>query len=74
MAQDKYQQAAQLMAAVETQLASMGIRLLYIDMMEFERNLASLRAKLDEKALAKFRAKGRAMKLEQAIEYALEVV
>ncbi len=73
VAQDKYPHAAQLMAAVETHLASVGIRLVYMDRMEYERNLARLRAKLEERALAKFWAKGRALTLEQAIEYALEI-
>ncbi len=73
VAQGNYQHGAQLMAAVETQLASLGVRLVYMDRMEFERNLARLRAKLDEKALAKFWAKGRALTLERSIEYALEI-
>lgn len=70
--QDKYQHAAQMMAAVETQLVTIGIRLLHMDKMDYESNLARLRSNLDEKALAKFWAKGRALTLEQAIEYALE--
>jgi hypothetical protein len=36
-----------------------------------ERGVASLRAQLDEAALVTAWAKGRAMTLEQAIEYAL---
>ena len=60
------------MAAVETHLALFSVRLLYVDKMEYERNLAFLRAQLDEKALAKFWVKGKAMSFEQAITFALE--
>jgi hypothetical protein len=60
------------MAAVEIQLATMGMRLLPVDKMEYERSLAHLRANMDEKALAKFWAKGKAMTLEKAIAFALE--
>jgi predicted ATPase len=72
VAQSKFARAAQIMAAVESQLVSMGMRLLPVDKMEYERNLAHLRANLDEKVLTKFWAKGREMSLEQAIEFALE--
>ena len=60
------------MAAVETQLASMGMGLLPVDNMEYERNLAHLRANMDEKDLAKFWAKGKAMSLDEVIAFALE--
>jgi len=70
--QRKFERAAKLMAAVETQLASMGMRLLPVDKMECERNLAHLRANMDEKALVKFWAKGREMSFEQVIAFALE--
>jgi len=70
--QGKFERGATLMAAVETQLASMSMRLLPVDNMEYERNLAHLRTNLDEKILTKFWAKGQEMFLEQAIEFALE--
>src|SRR5215213_3057999 len=70
--QRKFERAARLMAAVESQLASMGMRLLPVDKMEYEHNLAHLRANMDEKALAKFWAKGREMSFEQVIAFALE--
>jgi len=70
--QGKFERGATLMAAVETQLASMGMRLLPVDKMEYERNLAYLRANLDEKALTKFWAKGKGMSLEETIEFALK--
>ena len=70
--QGKIERAATLMAAVETQLAWIGIRLLYIDRMEYERNLARLHAILDEKTLVKFWEKGKTMSFEDAIAFALE--
>jgi predicted ATPase/DNA-binding SARP family transcriptional activator len=70
--QGKFARAAQIMAAVETQLVSMGMRLLPVDKMEYERNLAHLRANMDKKAVIKFWAKGKRMSLQQAIVFALQ--
>jgi tetratricopeptide (TPR) repeat protein len=70
--QEKFARAAQIMAAVETQLASMGMRLLPVDKMEYERNLSQLRAQLDMAVFEKAWFKGRAMPLEQAVEFALQ--
>jgi hypothetical protein len=70
--QGKFERGVTLIAAVETQLATMGMRLLPVDKLEYERNLAHLRAKLDEKTLNKFWIKGNAMSLEKAIALALE--
>jgi len=72
MAQWKFERATKLMAAVETQLTSIGIRLLFVDKMEYERNLARLSANLDEKARAKFWERGKQLTMEQAIAFALE--
>jgi hypothetical protein len=72
LAQGKFERAAQLMGAVETQLALFNVRLLYMDNKEYERNLALLRAKLDEKPLAKFWEKGKGMSFEEAIAFALQ--
>jgi len=72
VAQGKFERAARLMAAVETQLSAIGIRLLHIDKMEYDRNLAQLRAQYDEKSLTKFWAKGKSMSLDEAIAFALE--
>jgi non-specific serine/threonine protein kinase len=74
VARKQYPRAAQLMGAVETQLASLGIRLLYMDKMEYDRNLAILQAKVDESTLKKFWAKGNGLSLEEAIAFALEQV
>lgn len=72
MAQSSFERAAKLMSAVETQLSLIGIRLLYLDKIEYDRNLALLHEKLDEKTLARFWAKGRGLTFEQAIEFALK--
>jgi tetratricopeptide (TPR) repeat protein len=73
-AQRKFERATTLMSAVETQLASMGIRLIYMDKMEYERNLTLLRKQLDEKVFNKFWAKGRDMSLDEATAFALEEI
>ena len=72
VAHRKLERAAKLMGAIEDQLSVMGIRLIYIDGTEYERSLASLREKLDEKTLAKFWDKGKGISLEDTIEFALE--
>jgi tetratricopeptide (TPR) repeat protein len=72
VAQEQFERAVQLMAAVDTQLSLIGIRLVYVDKVEYDRNLVLLRAKLDKRILNKFWVKGTAMALEQAITFALE--
>jgi predicted ATPase/DNA-binding SARP family transcriptional activator len=72
VARGKFEDATKLLAAVETQLATIGVELWYMDKMEYERNLALVRAKLDEKTFAKFWAKGKMMSFEEAIAFALE--
>jgi hypothetical protein len=69
--QSRFERAAKLMAAVETLLSTIGIRLLYLDKIEYDRNLHLLHEKLDEKTLTKFWAKGAAMSLDDAIALAL---
>jgi tetratricopeptide (TPR) repeat protein len=71
-AQGQFQRAAQLMGAVETQLASLGIRLLYMDKLEYDRNLAVLQTNLDERTLKKFWGTGNNLSLEEAIHFALD--
>jgi hypothetical protein len=72
VAQGKFERGVRLMAAVEIQLAAMGMRLLPVDKMEYERNLALLRTKLDEKSFKKFWTKGKAMSPEDTIAFTLE--
>jgi tetratricopeptide (TPR) repeat protein len=70
--QGTFERGATLMAAVETQLAALGMQLLPVDQMEYERNLAHLRANMNEKALTTFWARGKGMFLEEAIAFALK--
>jgi tetratricopeptide (TPR) repeat protein len=63
---------AQLLGAVETLLRSKNIRLVYMDRMEYERNLFILQKELDEETLKKFWEKGTRMSLDQATAFALE--
>jgi hypothetical protein len=72
VAQGNYPRAAQLLAAVETQMVSMGITPMYMDRQEYNRNLALLRTKIDEKNLANLWTKGREMSLEEALDFALK--
>ena len=60
------------MLAIETQLTSIGIRLLQLVKMEYERNLTLLRTQLDKKTLSKFWTKGKAISLDEPIAFALE--
>lgn len=69
--QGQLERSATLMAAVEEQLKSIGLRLLPIDRMEYERNLASLHVDLNEKTLNRAWSKGRAMLLEDAVSFAM---
>jgi hypothetical protein len=72
VAQEKYQYATQLMAAIETQMVSMGITPMYMDQQEYDRNLSQLRAQLDNAVFEKAWSKGRAMSLEQTVDFALQ--
>jgi non-specific serine/threonine protein kinase len=72
VAQGRFERAVRLISAVDALLGSLGIQLLYVDKMEFERNLIFLRTQLDEGTLTHFWARGREMSLQQAIAFALE--
>lgn len=67
----RFERAAKLMAIVEKQLSSIGIRLLYLDKIEYDRNLPLLQTKLDKLTMARLWAKGGEMSLEQGIAFAL---
>jgi tetratricopeptide (TPR) repeat protein len=71
LAQENYHRAAQLMAALETQFNAIGIRLLYMDRMEYERSLGQLNARLNEKDIHKSWDKGKIMSLDQVIAFAI---
>jgi predicted ATPase/DNA-binding SARP family transcriptional activator len=64
--------AARLFGAIESFISTLGIRLLQIDEMEYDRNVAALREKLDRVTLEKAWAKGKVMTIDQAIAFAPE--
>jgi tetratricopeptide (TPR) repeat protein len=66
------QEAARLLSAAEALLKASGSTWWPADRVEYERNLATLRAALSEAAFAAAWAEGQAMTLERAIAYALE--
>jgi len=72
VAQGKFGRAAVLKAAIDAQIASTGIHLLYIDKKEYERNILLLSEQLIGKNTDRFQAKGQSMTLEEAIAFALE--
>jgi predicted ATPase/DNA-binding SARP family transcriptional activator len=68
------ERAARLFGAAEALRESVGAALWTANRIEYERNLAALRGQLDEDALADQWVHGRALTLEQAVEYALEKI
>lgn len=70
----KPEQAARLFGAVESLLEGIGMagRMDPSDQKEFAHYVAAARGQLDEAAFAKAWAEGRAMTLEQAVEFALQ--
>ena len=68
------EKGATLLGAVEALLEATAVVLDPVDRAEYERGVAAARAQLDAEAFAKTWAEGRAMSMEQAIEYALEGV
>ena len=63
--------AARLFGAAETLYEESVVRLEYSDQIEYDRNVAAVRAQLDEATFATAWAEGRVMTLEQAVDYAL---
>ncbi len=70
-AQGRYEHAARLLGAAEALREHFGLRRPPVDQAEHDRRVVSARTPLGETAFAATWAKGRAMTLEQAIEYAL---
>ena len=66
------EQAARLFGAVHALLAARGIQLVHMDRVEYDRNTAFLRTRLDEKSFAQFWGQGRVMTFEQAVAVALK--
>jgi predicted ATPase/DNA-binding SARP family transcriptional activator len=65
------ERAARLFGAVEAQREAIQTGLAYADRIEEDRHLDAVRAQLDESTFAVAWAEGRAMTLEQAVDYAL---
>ncbi len=66
-----WERAARLSGAAEALREAIGTPIPPVDRAEYERNVAAMRAQMDEKALAAAWAEGRSMTLEQATAYAL---
>ena len=64
--------AAILCGCVEKLMQQISAPLFFIDTVEYDRSVAELESALDEKALSASWSTGRAMTLEQAIEFALK--
>jgi non-specific serine/threonine protein kinase len=69
--QGHLERAARLLGAAEAVREAIGAAALAQDRTDDDRNVAIVRSRLDEKRLNMAWAEGRAMTLEQAIEYAL---
>jgi len=67
------ERAARLLGATEAvrEAIQIGLSAAYPDRIEYDRYVAAVRAQLDEAVFAAAWAEGRALTLEQAIEYAL---
>lgn len=63
---------AMLCGCVEKLMQQISASLYFIDTVEYDRSVSELKRMLDERALSTAWSKGRAMTLEQAIEFALE--
>jgi predicted ATPase/class 3 adenylate cyclase len=71
-AEGRPEQAAKLFGAAQALYVALGTTMWDSDRPLYERDLAAARARLGEEAWARAQQDGRAMSLEQAIEYALE--
>ena len=70
-AEGQYVRAARLLGAAESHRKAQGNPLPFAHRSDYDRPVATIRAGLNEEALGSAWAEGRAMTLEQAIEYAL---
>lgn len=70
--QGRGEQAVRLLGFAEASLQSSGRALVPADRVEYERSIAAARSQLDEASFNKAWGEGRAMSLEQAVEYALK--
>ena len=67
------EQAVRVLSFVEPWLQSNQIQVVHFERTNYERSVAAARAQLDDATFAKAWAEGRAMTMEQAIAYALEL-
>jgi non-specific serine/threonine protein kinase len=70
----EFEKAAILYGCVENEIQRTGNPFLFTDTVEYERCVSQLKQGLDESALALAWSKGRAMTLEQGIEFALKEI
>jgi predicted ATPase/class 3 adenylate cyclase len=70
-AKERYARAARLLGRAEELFGTLGFRLEPPDQAEYERSVAAARAALNNAAFMEAWAEGRAMTLEEGIEYAL---
>ena len=68
----KLEKSAVLCGYVENLLERIGTPFFFTDTVEYERTVSELKKVLAEKALSVAWSRGRALTLEQAIQYALE--
>jgi predicted ATPase/class 3 adenylate cyclase len=71
-AQDDGYRAARLLGAAEAIRKTINSTTNGVELVEYEREIAALRASMDENEMQAAWAEGRAMTIDQAIEYALE--
>jgi tetratricopeptide (TPR) repeat protein len=71
-AQEKGHRAAKLLGAAEAIRRAINSTLNGIELVEYEKEIAALSAGMDENEMQWAWAEGRAMTMEQAIEYAME--
>jgi hypothetical protein len=71
--EEDFRRAARLFGAAEALRAPVNSTIDMVDQPEYERQVAIVRAQLDEAAFTAAWTKGQAMTLEQTIEYALAV-
>jgi tetratricopeptide (TPR) repeat protein len=72
LAQARPEQAAVLCGSVEAQLQHLGVPMYTVDSDEYERCAAQVKAALEPAALAAAWTAGRALTLEQSVEFALQ--
>jgi len=71
-AQEQTERAAKLFGVAEALREKINIAMMPQEQIEYDREIVDLRANIDEKTFASHWAEGRAMTMEQAIEFALQ--